>query len=288
MSELTTLHPFDSDFVAQYVAALRGDAPTGALLPAATDRDWVERELDRARQGYVRARQSSEAGANAITFSFARLLSAAEPVFFVPGAGFSQLEARFDRGAGMLLRPPSRLFADAGLDIVSARAMPIRLDLSGGIMGGAYMPPAQVSQFHDLLERRLDRLARRVSEAELDAPALLGVLLEASAYAAERELGLYEAVDVIVPGVPESLPPGLRLIAPDRKRLERPLRQRLEEASRPPKEPGLLTRLFKRGVPASRVDDPGADQGRPWRGMSDVTPPPDPDWQVERREGRVE
>jgi hypothetical protein len=202
------------------------------------------------------------------------MLGAVEPVFFVPGLGFTQLEAKFDRGIGMLLRPPSRLFGDAGLETIAARAMPIRLDASGGIMGGAFMPPAQMPRFCDLLEQRLDRLARRMAEAELDAPAFLGVLLEASAYAADRGLGLYEAADVVVPGVPASEPPGLRLVTPDRKRLERDLRRRLEAAARPPKEPGFLARMLGRGVVASRADSP--QDGRRWRGNNDVTPPPEP------------
>src|SRR3712207_5404150 len=213
-------------------------------------------------------------GANAVSYGLARLLGAVEPVFFVPGLGFTQLEAKFDRGIGMLLRPPSRLFGDAGLETTAARAMPIRLDAAGGIMGGAFMPPAQLPRFRALLEQRMDRLARRLAEAELDAPAFLGVLLEASAYAADRGLGLYEATDVVVPGVAASEPPGLRLIAPDRKRLERDLRRRLEAASRPPKEPGFLARLFGRGAAATGADD--VEDGRRWRGKNDVTPPPEP------------
>jgi hypothetical protein len=282
MSELTTLHPYNPAFVARYVAVVRGEARPDELLPSAGG--WVEREMQRAQNGYERAREGNERGANAVSYGLARTLAVVEPVFLTPGVGFTQIEARFDRGLGMLLRPPSRLFADAGLDIAPARAMPIRLDAAGGIMGGAFMPPAQTPQFQALLEQRMDRLARRLTEADLDAPAVLGVLLEAAAYAAERGLGLFEAADVIVPGVPESEPPGPRLIVPDRKRLDRDLRQRLEEASRPPKEPGLLARLFGRGKTPREPDE---DEWRRWGGMSDVTPPPDPDWQT-RREGQAE
>src|ERR671916_1535692 len=191
MSELSTLHPYDPAFVVRYVAAVKGDLAAGDLLPSAPA--WAERELERARLGYARAATGNEAGANAVSYGLARMLGAVEPVFFVPGLGFTQLEAKYDRGIGMLLRPPSRLFGDAGLATVAARAMPIRLDASGGIMGGAYIPPAQVHRFRDLLEQRMDRLARRMAEADLDAPAVLGILLEASAYAADRGLGLYEA-----------------------------------------------------------------------------------------------
>jgi hypothetical protein len=158
--------------------------------------------------------------------------------------------------------------------------MPIRLDASGGGMGGAFMPPHLVPQWRDLLEQRLDRLARRMTEADLDAPALLGLLLETARYAAGHDLGLYEAADVFVPGVPESEPPGMRLAVPDRKRLERDLRQRLEAASRPPKPPGLLARLLGRGTAASEDLN-----GRHPRKVHDVTPPPDPGWRQGQDEG---
>jgi hypothetical protein len=272
MSELATLHPYDPAFVARYAAAVRGEEPGDDLTPGATG--WAAREIARARQGYARALDGQEAGANAVSYELARLLAATEPVFFLPGAGLTQLEARYDRGIGMLLRPPSRLFADAGLAISAARAMPIRLDAAGGSMGGAFVPPTLVPQFRATLEKRLERTALHMAEAELDAPALLGVLLEAAAYAADRGLGLYEALDVVVPGVAESEPPGLRAVVPDRKRLDRNLRKRLEDASRPPKEPGLLTRLLRRGEATPRQPDPHA--GRRWRGMNDVTPPPEP------------
>jgi len=278
MSELTTLHPYNAETVTRYVAAVRGDVAPGALLPAAPE--WIEREIDRARRGYERGLAGNDAGANAVSYGLARLLAATEPVFLTPGAGFTQFEARIDRGIGMLLRPPSRLFGDAGLETAAARAMPIRLDASGGSMGGAFIPPHLVPLWRDLLEQRLDRLARRMTEADLDAPALLGLLLETARYAAGHGLGLYEAVDVFVPGVPESEPPGMRLAVPNRKRLERGLRQRLETASRPPKPPGLLARLLGRGAAASEDLN-----GRHPRQVHDVTPPPDPGWREGRDEG---
>lgn len=271
MSEVTTLHPYDPAFVARYVAVVRGEGSAAELLPAAPA--WAEREVDRARQGYARALAGNEMGANAVSLGLARLLGSTAPVFLVPGAGFTHLEARFDRGLGMLLRPPSRLFADAGLEIAAARAMPIRIDAAGGLMGGAYLPPALAGQFRDHLEQRMERLARRMAEAELDAPAYVGLLLELATYAADQGLGIYEAADVMAPGVPESEPPGLRLLLPNRKRLERGLRQRLEAATRPPKEPGLLSRLFGRGGAA-----PAADIWHDtalWQRMNDVTPPPE-------------
>ncbi len=272
MSEFATLHPYDPQFVRAYVAAIRGDMPAAELLPAAPD--WANRELARARRGYQRALTGDETGANMVSHELARLLGAGMPVYFVPGAGLTQIEARFDRGLGMLLRPPSRLFMDAGLESRAARRMPIRLDASGGSMGGAFLSPALVPQFRAQIEARLERLARRMAEAEMDAPAYVGILLEAASFAESRGLGLFEAADVVVPGVAESEPPGLTLLQPDRKRLDKPLRLQLEEAARPPKEPGLFARVFRGAKPAQThvaLDDP-----RLWRGVNDVTPPPEP------------
>lgn len=271
MSEFATLHPYDPRFVRDYVAAVRGDLPGAQLLPAAPE--WANRELARAQRGYQRALAGDEVGANLVSHELARLLGAGMPVYFVPGAGLTQLEARFDRGLGMLLRPPSRLFMDAGLESTAARRMPIRLDASGGSMGGAFVSPALVPQFRAHIEARLERLARRMAEAEMDAPAYVGILLEAATFAESRGFGLFEAADVVVPGVTESEPPGLTLLQPDRKRLDKSLRQQLEEAARPPKEPGLFARIFRGAKPAQThvaLDDP-----RLWRGLNDVTPPPE-------------
>ena len=271
MSEFATLHPYDPRFVRDYVAAVRGDLSGAQLLPAAPE--WANRELARAKRGYQRALVGDEVGANLVSHELARLLGAGMPVYFVPGAGLTQLEARFDRGLGMLLRPPSRLFMDAGLESTAARRMPIRLDASGGSMGGAFVSPALVPQFRAHIEARLERLARRMAEAEMDAPAYVGILLEAATFAESRGFGLFEAADVVVPGVAESEPPGLTLLQPDRKRLDKSLRQQLEEAARPPKEPGLFARIFRGAKPAQThvaLDDP-----RLWRGLNDVTPPPE-------------
>ena len=221
MSEFATLHPYDPAFVTAYVAAVKGEVAPADLVPPAPA--WAEQEINRARRGYARAleRQKDEAAVNAISLGLARMLSVTQPVFFVPDMGFTQIEARFDRGLGMLLRPPSRLFLDAGLETRVARTMPIRLDASGGSMGGAFLPPSLTGQFRELLEARMERLARRMAEAEMDGPAYIGQLLDVAAYVADSGLGLYEATDVFVPGVLESQPPGIRLLQPDRKRLSK-------------------------------------------------------------------
>src|SRR4029078_9914474 len=107
--------------------------------------------------------------------------------FVTPGSGLSQVEARYDRAVGMLLRPPSRLFGEAGLEMSGARAMPIRLEASGAAMGGSFIPPSLVPQFADLLDRHAERLALRMAEAYLDAPAMLAILIEAASFAASQE-----------------------------------------------------------------------------------------------------
>ncbi len=275
MSEFATLHPYDPAFVTAYVAAVRGEVAPADLVPPAPA--WAEQEIARARRGYARAleRQKDEAAVNAISLGLARMLSVTQPVFFVPDMGFTQIEARFDRGLGMLLRPPSRLFLDAGMETRVARTMPIRLDSSGGSMGGAFLPPSLTGQFRELIEARMERLARRMAEAEMDGPAYIGQLLDVAAYVADSGLGLYEATDVFVPGVLESQPPGIRLLQPDRKRLPKDLRLRLEEAARPPREPGLFARLLGRGRVAPTKEEAPWDEPRVWRGVNDVTPPPE-------------
>lgn len=172
MSEFATLHPYDPAFVQRYVAVVRGDAPAAGLLPHAPG--WAAHEIARAQRGpRARAggrgsgRQHPQSRTGATVGRHDAGLLRARP-------GLTQLEARFDRGIGMLLRPPSRLFADAGLETVAARRMPIRLDASGGSMGGAVLPPNQVAQFRARLETSLERLARRMAEAEMDAPAYVG------------------------------------------------------------------------------------------------------------------
>ena len=244
MGELSSLHPLDPEIVARYLDAVTGAADAQALVPA--DPAWSERMVAAARRGYERARSGNEAGANAVSFGLAQALATAHPTYLLAGAGFSIWEARIDRGIGMLLRPPARLFGEAGLATAAARAMPIRLDLGAGVMGGAHVPARLVPDLRRLLETRTERLVRRLIEAELDGVAILGLLMEATAYADDRGLGLYEALDVITPEAPEADPPGSRVLLPNRKRLDPALRRRLEEAAKPPKQPGLAARLFGR------------------------------------------
>lgn len=257
--EFCTLHPIEPETVRRYVAALKGEVAPDQLAPRA--QAWGGSQLIQAQRDYERAQAGDETGANAVSLGLASLLATVEPSFVLPGAGLTIWEARIDRGAGMVMRPPSRLFIDAGLDPGAARAMPIRLDLSRGMMGGAYVPARLVPDLQRLLETRMERQLRRLAQAELDGIALLGAMLDACAFAAARGFGLYEAMDAITLGVPEANPPGARLVIADRKRLDPALRRRLEAAAKPPKRPGLVARLFGRGDP-TRPSENGREPGR--------------------------
>jgi hypothetical protein len=245
--EACSLHLLDLDVVENYVRLLTGSSDGSEL--GAGDRVWRNRLLATARQGLARAREGNEAGANAVSFGLAQLLATAGPTFAMPGVALTTLEARIDRGVGMLLRPPSRLFVEAGLDVAAARAMPIRLDLSRGLMGGAFVPARLIPDLEALLDRRLERFLRRFADAELDGVAAVGLLLEACEAARSRGVGLFEALDVATLDAPESFPPGAMVMSGDRRRLDKSLRQRLEEAARPPKQPGMIARLFGRRGP---------------------------------------
>jgi hypothetical protein len=231
--------------VSRYVAAVTGQIEPEALVPAAPN--WSERVVRAARVGYERANAGQEAGANALSYGLAQVLATSQPTFLLPNAGLSAWEARFDRGVGMLLRPPSRLFGDAGLPLAIARTMPIRVDLGGGgMMGGAYVPARLVPELQRLLNSKAERMVRRMVEADYDGIALMGIMIEVADAAAAGGHGVYEALDVVVPEAPEADPPGARVILPDRNRIPREMRLRFEEAAKPPKKPGLVARLLKR------------------------------------------
>ena len=214
--EWTSLHPLDPDRVDDYLRRLGAPAPHD------------ERE------------------ANALTLGLARFIAEGQPVFFQQGLSLTTFEARIDRGLGMLMRPPSRLLIDAGMDPVAARSLPIRLDLNAGMMGGAFVPPRLMPNARAILDERMKRILRRLTDAEYDAVATLGLLIEAVDYAAERGLGLFEAMDAIDPDQPASWPRGAQVLVADVKRLDRDLRKRLEAAAKPDKKPGLLGRVFGR------------------------------------------
>jgi hypothetical protein len=234
--EQCSLHPLDLAVVDAYVASLNGDL--GDQFS-----NWARREIEQAHRGLQRAKEGDENGAIAVGFGLCKLLTEVQPVFFHDGLSFTAWEARIDRGIGMMMRPPSRLFNDAGLDVVAARAMPIRLDLSRGMMSGTFIPARLIDQLDEMLDTRLERLVRRMVEAELDAVPAMAMMIEAVQFAKRSQLGLLEAIDAITPDAPDVWPPGARVIVADKRRIDPELKKRLEQASKPPKKPGLISRL---------------------------------------------
>lgn len=222
--EWTSLHPLDVERAAAFLELARANPDfTETLNPSRTP---------------------GESAVNRLTLGLARFLSSESPVFFHDGLSLTTFEARIDRGIGMLLRPPSRLFLDLGLDPAIARVMPIRLDLQHGGMGGAFVPARLVPQMRTILDERMVRILRRLNEADYDGVATLGLLIEAVDYAVERGLGLFEAIDAISPDHPATWPAGAVVLGADPKRLDRDLRKRLEAAAKPEKRPGLIRRIM--------------------------------------------
>jgi hypothetical protein len=181
---------------------------------------------------------------NDLSFGLAAWLATRYPVFAHRGLSLSSWEARVDRGSGMLLRPPSRMFIDAGLDPVIARGMPIRIEGGDGLMGGAFVPSRLAPQYFDRLDQHLERSVRRLNEAEMDGAAVFGVMYEAARYAAQHEVGLYEVVDLLDAGDRSSWPGGAQVITSSS---DKALAERIRLATQPVKEPGLIARLFGRG-----------------------------------------
>ncbi len=244
---VVSLHPLRPEIAERYVAALEG---THEPPPA-----WSAWWNESLRGALAKARTGDERAANQISLGLAWALGATEPSYLIPGFGLSIWEARIDRGIGMLLRPPSRLFLDAGLNAETARAMPIRLDPQMGMMGGAYVPPRLVPDLHELLESRFERTVRRLVEADYDPVAILGPVHEAVDRARTQGHGLFEALDAFGPDGQGM--PGMRVIMADPKRMDKALRRRIEAAQRVPRKAGLLVRLFGRAPVSHPISENG-------------------------------
>lgn len=239
--EIMSLHPLDEQVVERFVTAVTGDA-----APAPEWQPWWPSQvpvlLERMRAGDERA-------SNELTLRLAYALGTQHPSFAAPGFGLTLWEARVDRGVGMYLRPPARLFRDLGLELDVLRSMPIRIDTALGLMGGAYIPPHLLPKVKELLETREQRMARRLREAEHDPVVALTLFNDAVDYALERGLGLYEALDAIGPEGQAVF--GGEVIVGSRDRVPKSERKRIEELSKPPKKPGLLQRVLGRENPDS-------------------------------------
>ena len=240
---IVSLHPIDPETVHRYVAALKG-APLDSSLNGASNGNFG----DDAR----RARAGDERAATRLTYGLARALGHTVPIFTHDAFGLSFWEAQVDRPLGMLMRPPARLFIEAGLDTAVARAMPTRLDFQMGMMGGAYIPARLIDQAHQLLDEHMERSVKRLMAAEYDPMASLGLMYEAVSYARDNAMGLYEALDVTGPDG-EGLP-GATVIRPDRKRLDRDIAERIAAYQKPPKKPGLIQRMIGRGGSTASVN----------------------------------
>lgn len=245
--DVVSLHPLRPEIAERYVAALEG-----TLEPAPTWSAWWSEALP---QALLKARTGDERAANQISLGLAWALADRQASYLIPGFGLTIWEARIDRGIGMLLRPPSRLFLDAGMSPETARAMPIRLDPQMGMMGGAYVPPRLVPQLHELLETRFERTVRRMVEADYDPFAILGPVHDAVEHARTEGHGLFEALDAFGPegqGMP-----GMQVIMADPKRMDKSLRRRIEAAQKVPKKPGLLVRLLGRAPASHPISENG-------------------------------
>jgi hypothetical protein len=232
--EFISLHPFDQRIANIYVEALLGRREP--------DPSWASWWSDDLRRALDDLQEGRESGANRITVGLARAMAAEHPAFLQEGFGFTTWEARVDRGVGMLMRPPARVFVDAGMDRRLVDDIPIRLDMQSGMMGGAYVPERLIGQLDTLLDERLERMAKRLKDAEYDPFPMIGLMHQAVRYAKERNLGLYEAIDVVTPEMQT-------IRAVEKKRMDPALRERIEKAIAEEKKPGLFGRLFGRKRP---------------------------------------
>lgn len=234
--QVFSLHPIDTDVLDHFVQAVGGSAQPDATW-LAWWRDDYARLLDRAAHGDERASAHLTAG-------LATALGHANPSIASLTFSLTMWEARIDRGMGMMLRPPARLFQDHGLHPAVARTMPIRLDAQLGAMGGSWIPDRLIDQAARYLDERLERTVARLVEAELPAIDVFAAAYLAVETARAARLGLYEAVDVIGPG--GEAWPGMEITIPTADLLDPQVRRRVEEATHRPKKPGPLSRLFQR------------------------------------------
>lgn len=232
--EFISLHPFDSGIANAYI-----DAVLGKREPEPAWASWWTDDLRTALEELGAGRESA---ANRLTVGLAQAMAMEHPAFLQEGFGLTTWEARVDRGVGMLMRPPARIFVDAGVDRRLVDAMPIRIDLQSGMMGGAYVPDRLIGQLDSLIDERLERMAKRLKDAEYDPFPMIGLMRQAVTYAKERNLGLYEAIDVVTPDMQV-------IRAAEKKKMDPALRDRIEKAIAAEKKPGLFGRLFGRKKP---------------------------------------
>lgn len=225
--QLICLHLYSPEIATRYLQALKGEAtPTWS---------WWQTDLPGLMSDEV-----SEADANRLTGGLALAMAEQFPTYHADTCGLTQWEAMIDRGVGMLMRPPARIFVDHGHNPYMIDKMPIRLDLQGGFpMGGAWIPPHLVPKLHEMIEQRFDLWAKRIQEAEMDPYTLLGTIHMATEAAMKDGLGLMESSDVLQMGTPV-------IQAPEKKKMDPEMRSRIQTALTEEKKT-LMDRLFRRG-----------------------------------------
>lgn len=221
------LHLYSPDIATEFIESLRGERDP--------QWSWWQQEWPE-----FMAREVSEIEAGDLTRGLALAMTERLPVFYGDSTGLTYWEAMIDRGVGMMMRPPARIFVDHGHNPYLIDKMPIRLDLQGGFpMGGAWIPPHLIPRLHEMLEQRLDLWAKRIHEAELDPFRMLTLLHLATEEAMRQGTGLMESSDVVPPNTPV-------IQAPERKKIDPEMRARIEAALKEDKQ-GLIDKLFRRG-----------------------------------------
>lgn len=223
--QLITVHMYSPDIAEQFVRALRGDTVPDWSWWDSDLPDLVKKPLD-------------ENSANRITTALARAMAEANPTFHLEGFGLTPWEAMIDRGIGMLMRPPARVFVDNDIHPLIVHSMPIRLDLQGGIMGGAWIPPHLVEKLDELVDKRLELWAKRLQEAEHDPYPMLATMRMAVDQAKSSGLGLIEAINILEPGTQV-------IETPQKKKMDPALRARIDAALQEEKQ-SLIDKLFRK------------------------------------------
>ncbi|MCA9832885.1 MAG: hypothetical protein KC435_03010 [Thermomicrobiales bacterium] len=223
--QLITVHLYDPEIAAAYIDALR--------RRSAPQWGWWQDDLPT-----LLAADMSEADAARIGTGLALAMADAHPTYHSEGFGLTPWEAMYDRGVGMFMRPPARVFVDHGINPIVTGRMPIRLDLQGGIMAGAWIPPHLIPQLDQMIEERLERWAKRIHEAEVDPYPLLATMRMVTDDALRSGLGIIEAINILAPGFQV-------VETPDRKRMNASLRMRIDAAIEPEKK-SFLDRFRKK------------------------------------------
>lgn len=223
--QLITMHLYSPEIATRYVRALRGD-----IVPQWT---WWQDDLPELVKSPL-----NEISANRVSSGLALAMADEYPTFHQEGFGLTPWEALIDRGVGMLLRPPARVFVDNDVHPIVVGQMPIRLDLHGGIMAGAWIPPHLIDKLDQMVDSRLELWAKRLNDAEADPYPLLATMRTVADEAKTSGLGLIEAINVLHPNTPV-------VATPNRKNMDSKLRGRIDAALAEEKN-GLLDKLFRK------------------------------------------